>query len=162
MEQSGVVGHICSSPPAKSPHHMVLFMHSLFHIPAMWKKSPETHKLLSKWQQRKYNYRKHIHHQPCPEPTVACAACKPGWEDEAGVRFVLSTITTDIWSRSILNLLNDQYQSCHVLVSGFLTITVLGSTSVFWSLAWRWMLQEVMCKAAGLVRVWLWAAWQSF
>lgn len=39
VERSGVVGDICSSPPAKSPHHMVLFMHSLFHIPAMWKKA---------------------------------------------------------------------------------------------------------------------------
>ena len=30
VEQCGVVGDICSSPPAKSPHHMVLFMRSLF------------------------------------------------------------------------------------------------------------------------------------
>lgn len=36
VECSGVVGDICSSP-AKSPHHMVLFMRSLFHIPAMRK-----------------------------------------------------------------------------------------------------------------------------
>ncbi len=39
MSSCGVVGDICSSPPAKSPHHMVLFTCSLFHIPAMWKKA---------------------------------------------------------------------------------------------------------------------------
>lgn len=43
-DRCGVVGDICSST-AKSPHHMVLFMHNLLHIPAMWKKSPDTHKL---------------------------------------------------------------------------------------------------------------------
>lgn len=32
---SGVVGGICSSPPAKSPHHMALFMYNLFHIPTI-------------------------------------------------------------------------------------------------------------------------------
>ncbi len=42
-ERSGVVGDICSSPPAKSPHHMALFMRSLFHIPAMWKKKAQKH-----------------------------------------------------------------------------------------------------------------------
>lgn len=47
---SGVVGDICSSPPAKSPHHMVLFMRSLFNNPANVKKkkrnkNPKTHKL---------------------------------------------------------------------------------------------------------------------
>lgn len=36
-----VVGDICSTPPAKSPHHMVLFMHMPFSYPG---KGPETHK----------------------------------------------------------------------------------------------------------------------
>lgn len=46
VERSSMVGDICSPPPAKSPHHMVLFMRSPSHIPAMWgEKRPETHKL---------------------------------------------------------------------------------------------------------------------
>lgn len=40
-----VVGDICSSPPAKSPHHMVLFMCRLFHIERGTKKRTQTHKL---------------------------------------------------------------------------------------------------------------------
>lgn len=35
------------------------------------KREPRNTQTVSKWQQRKCNYRKHIHHQPCPEPTVA-------------------------------------------------------------------------------------------
>lgn len=71
--------------PAKSPCHMVLFMHGLFHIPAMCKKKkkkigPRNTQTVSKWQQRKCNYRKHIHHQPCPEPTVAFRCVQTGTE----------------------------------------------------------------------------------
>ena len=56
------------------------------------KKEPRNTQTLSKWQQRKYNYRKHIHHQPCPEPTVACTACETGWEDEPDEWSLLSEI----------------------------------------------------------------------
>lgn len=96
-DRCGVVGDICSST-AKSPHHMVLFMHNLLHIPAMWKKKPRYTQTLSKWQQRKYNYRKHIHHQPCLEPTVACAACEPELVDGPLVGPFLSMIAAEPWS----------------------------------------------------------------
>lgn len=156
VERSGVVGDICSSPPAKSPHHMVLFMHSLFHIPAMWKK-PRNTQNLSKWQQRKYNYRKHIHHQPCPEPTVACAACEPGWEDEPVVQSVLSTITAEPWNLhstfflSVFLTLCAWRLSCQWMqtVSGTSAVKGLGSTSTFWSLVQRWKLSHVWGSRSG-------------
>lgn len=54
-----------------------------FNIPAMWTKEKKnktrgTHKLCPN-DTRKYSHRKCIRHQLCPKPTVACAACKPGW-----------------------------------------------------------------------------------
>lgn len=77
------VGDICSSPPAKSPHNMVLFMCILLLYPSNVIKKIRNTPPLSEWQQKKYNHRKHIHHQNCPKPTVVSAAtCKPAGEDD--------------------------------------------------------------------------------
>lgn len=79
-----MLGDICASPPAKSPHHMVLFAHSCFQYPSDVNKRKKknktrgTHKLCPN-DTRKYSHRKCIRHQLCPKPTVACDACKPGW-----------------------------------------------------------------------------------
>lgn len=124
------------------------------------KKQNRNTRTLSKWQQRKYNYRKRIHHQPCPKPTVACAACETDCEDEPVEGSVLSTITTEPWYlhstffRFLLSL-HCPSQTCHIGVRKHYPESP-------WTLIISAEVEAKSCEAAGLVRVWLWAGWQSF
>lgn len=70
----------------------------------------------------------HIHHQPSPEPRVACAACKLRWENEPVVCCVLSTIKTQLWNISILFVYMLPCTCCVQTVSRISVVAGLGST----------------------------------
>lgn len=91
----------------------------------------------------------HIHHQPCPEPRVASAACKQGWENEPVACCVPSTIKTETCNHNILFVFILSCMWCVQTVSGISVVTGRGSTNTFWCLVRRWKLSHMWGSRSG-------------
>lgn len=163
----GVVGDICSSPPAKSPHHMVLFTRSLFHIPAMWRKKKKALKHTNSIQMTTEEIQLQETHSPPTLPWAHSGLC-------------CMRTRTGRWACCGFGLINDYSEALEI--SSNLSSTLLsshcpsqtclvgvceqylesprsklGSTDTFWSSVRRRKLSHVWSSMAGnsLASSWL-------
>lgn len=151
----GVVGDICSSPPAKSPHHMVLFMRSLFQYPSNLKKrGTETHKLCPNDNRGNTITGNTFTTNPALSPQwLALHANQDGRMRQLNApsyQQLQQSLGILVASSSPAFSSHSPYRTCHVAICKLEpVITDLGSTSTFRSLVQRWKQSHVRGSKSG-------------
>lgn len=146
VEHSSVLGDICASPPAKSPHHMVLFTHSCFQYPSdvnkRKKKTQGEHTNSVQMTQGNTVTGNAFATNSAPSPQwLVLHANQDGW----ACCSVISPIMAAARNPHGISLLpifltlsvSKQSLRCTQTVSGMSAVTELGSTVSLWSLAGR-------------------------